>query len=163
MNKQYFVDLANYNIWANDIAINWLNQINDEQWNKEINSSFNSIALTCIHIAGAEKIWLERWESLANPIFLFAEFNGTKNDLISIWQQASTNILQFISKLPETNYSDSFTFKRLNGEINEMQYAQAFTHVINHSTYHRGQLVTMLRQVGFTDVSSTDYLMYCRR
>lgn len=87
MNKKYFTALAVYNNWTDNVAIDWLNQINDEQWNQVIIGSFNSIKKTAIHIASAEKIWIDFW--------------------------------------------------------------QTFSHIINHSTYHRGQLVTLLRQAGF--------------
>jgi uncharacterized damage-inducible protein DinB len=163
MSKEYFKEIANYNIWANQIVMNWLQQISEEQWNREINSSFSSIALTCIHIAGAEKIWYERFINKENPVFLFNEFNGSKTDLIKIWTEQSNNLLQCISNLETVNVYGHFNFNRLNGEVNEMIYWQGFAHVFNHSTYHRGQLVTMLRQVGFLGVSTTDYLAYTRR
>lgn len=163
MKKSYFIELAQYNIWANDIVVEWLQQISEQQWNADITSSFNSIALTCIHIAGAEKVWYERWINKSSPVFLFNEFNGSKNELIAIWKQASQNIHEFIQTIEDEKLNNLFTFKRLNGEYNEMLYWQSFAHVINHSTYHRGQLVTMFRQVGFANVSSTDYLTYTRK
>ena len=54
-------------------------------------------------------------------------------------------------------------FKRLNGDAYSMPYYELIAHVFNHSTYHRGQLVTMLRQVGFDKVESTDMLAYFRK
>lgn len=161
MTKSYFIELAKYNIWANNIAISWLHQITEEQWQQYIESSFKSIAATCVHIAGAEKVWCERWMQKDNNIvFLATEFTGSKTDLINIWQATSNNILLFIEQANESLFTQSFTFTRLNGEINTMLHYHAIAHVINHSSYHRGQLVTMLRQVGFTNVSSTDMLGY---
>lgn len=162
MSRSYFIELAQYNIWANNIVIGWLQQISEEQWNKEITSSFNSIAQTCVHIAGAERIWLERWQHISNPVFLFNEFKGNKNDLIQIWEKVSVQIRQFMENMKDEELFKSFSFVRLNGEANEMQYWQSFAHVINHSTYHRGQLVTMLRQAGFTNIAATDLLIYYR-
>ena len=65
MTKQYFKEIAEYNLWANTIVCGWLEQINDEQWNKEIISSFNSIQETVLHIISAEKAWIERFKK--NP------------------------------------------------------------------------------------------------
>ena len=162
MNKKYFSELADYNIWANNIAIEWLNQINNEQWKQVIISSFSSIEQTAIHIAGAEKIWIDRWTNVQNPVFLTAEFKGTKNELIEIWGKSSADLKSFIENFPEENYNQKLTFKRLSGEEYQMEFAQTFSHIINHSTFHRGQLVTMLRQAGFTKVSSTDLITYYR-
>ncbi len=162
MNKKYFIELAQYNIWANNLVISWLEQISDEQWKHNVISSFNSIAETVTHIAGAEKVWADRWQLVENIVFLKPEFSDAKSELIEIWQTASANILHFIEQMNENDFAKTFSFKRLNGEENTLQYAHTFTHVINHSTYHRGQLVTMLRQVDFTGVSSTDAMNFYR-
>jgi uncharacterized damage-inducible protein DinB len=162
MNKKYFIELADYNIWADNIAIEWLNQINDEQWNQVIVSSFSSIKQTAIHIASAEKIWIDFWEKAPDPVYLSAEFKGTKNELIEIWKEASAGLKNFIEKYPEENYLQQVTFKKPNGEEGQMEFSQTFPHMINHSTFHRGQLVTILRQAGFTKLSSTDLFTYYR-
>lgn len=162
MNKKYFIALANYNIWADNIAIEWLNQINDGQWNQAIISSFSSIKQTVIHIASAEKIWIDFWEKAPDPVYLSTGFKGTKNDLIEIWRNASTGLKNFIEKYPEENYLQQISFKKPNGEEGQMAFLQTFPHIINHSTFHRGQLVTMLRQAGFTNLSSTDLFTYYR-
>ncbi|MGO4294327.1 DinB family protein [Chitinophaga sp. RAB17] len=160
MNKKYFTALAGYNNWADNIAIGWLHEINDEQWNQFISSSFSSIRQTAIHIASAEKIWVDFWKNMPDPVFLSAEFNGTKNDLIKIWQQSSSDLKSFIENYPEENYLQEVTFKKRSGEEGRMEYPQTFSHIINHSTFHRGQLVTLLRQAGFTKFSSTDLSTY---
>lgn len=162
MNKEYFKGLADYNIWADNIAMEWLNLISDEQWNQSIISSFSSIRQTAIHIAGAKKIWIDFWENTPDPVYLSAEFKGTKDDLIAIWKKTSTDLNHFIEKYPEENYLKEVSFKKPNGEEGRMEFWQTFPHMINHSTYHRGQLVTMLRQAGFTTFSSTDLFTYYR-
>jgi uncharacterized damage-inducible protein DinB len=162
MNRKYFIALADYTIWADGIAIEWLNQISDEQWNKVIVSSFGSIEQTAIHIASAEKIWIDFWENAPDPVYLSAEFKGRKNDLIEIWKKASAGLKSFIESYPEESYQDQITFKYPKGGVGEMEFWQTFSHIINHSTYHRGQLVTLLRQVGFTKFSSIDLATYYR-
>jgi uncharacterized damage-inducible protein DinB len=162
MNKKYFTTLADYNIWADNIAIEWLHQINDEQWEQVISSSFSSIKQTAIHIASAEKIWIDFWENVPDPVYLSAEFKGTKNDLIEIWKKSSADLKAFIERYPEENYVQQVSFIKPNGEAGRMEFSQTFPHMINHSTYHRGQLVTLLRQAGFTKLSSTDLFTYYR-
>ena len=162
MNKQYFMELAGYNTWADHIAIEWINQIDDEQWNKVITSSFSSVRQTAIHITSAEKIWIDFWENTPEPIYFSAGFKGTKNDLTDTWKKASADVKKFIEKYPEEKYAELVSFIKPNGEKGQMEFARTFPHMINHSTYHRGQLVTLLRQVGFTKFSSTDLFTYYR-
>ena len=163
MTKQYFIELADYNIWANDIVQGWLNALADEQWNQTIVSSFNSIRETALHLTGTESVWLDRLNKVEAPVWLPPVFTGTKKEMLDRWNNASHNIKSFVEKFDETKINEKLDFKRLNGDQYSMPYHQVFAHVFNHSTYHRGQLVTMLRQAGFTNVSSTDLLGYYRK
>jgi uncharacterized damage-inducible protein DinB len=158
MNKAYFLELANYNIWANNKMISWLNDINDVQYKQSIESSFGSIAGNALHVASAEKIWLDRLHENPAPTWLASEFKGDKETLFAIWKQASENIKLYIENFDENNLHNKIKFKRLNGEEYELPFYQIFAHVLNHSTFHRGQFVTLLRQVGFSNVSGTDLL-----
>jgi len=163
MTKDYFKEAAEYNLWANTIVCGWLEQINDEQWTKEIISSFNSIQETVLHIISAEKAWLERFKKNPNIVWLQNDFKGSKEDHIKLWKETSTELKAFIDAFDEKEFDTNLDFKRLNGDAYSMPHYQLFAHVVNHATYHRGQLVTMLRQAGFSGVGSTDLLGVYRR
>lgn len=159
MNKSYFLELAQYNIWANQKMTDWLSQISEEQWSQKLIGSFDSIESTAIHTAGSEKIWFERLNYQANP-FLTLTFKGSKNDLIEIWRNASENLKNYVCNTSEEDLMESFPYKSLkNKDFSRVKY-QAVAHVFNHSTYHRGQLVNYLRQVGFTEVDTTDLIYF---
>lgn len=161
MNKLYFLKLAQYNVWANNIVINWLNQITEDQWNTKLVGSMDSISATCTHIAGAEKIWLERLENRTEP-FLSANFSRSKSELVAIWHKASHSFEHYISEIEETDFEKSFDYLNKNGDPFTSKKSEVLAHVFNHSTYHRGQIVNYLRQIGFTAVSSTDLITYYR-
>jgi uncharacterized damage-inducible protein DinB len=162
MTKAYFTELVNYNIWANDIVCSWLEQITDEQWEQEIVSSFNSIQGTILHIISAEHVWVQRLNKMEKTEWLASTYKGTKAEHIALWKQASADLKKLLEDFDENNLPVKFEFKRINGEVNVLEYYQAFAHIFNHSTYHRGQVLTMLRQVGFTNVGSTDLLIFYR-
>lgn len=159
MNKSYFLELAQYNIWANQKMTDWLSQISEEQWSQKLIGSFDSIEATAIHTAGAEKIWFERLINHAQP-FLTLTFKGSKNNLVEIWKNASENLKNYISEISEEDLKETFAYKSLKGEDFSRAKYQAIAHVFNHSTYHRGQLVNYLRQVGFTKVDITDMIYF---
>lgn len=163
MVKNYFKELAEFNLWANNIVFGWLEQINDEQWKQPVISSFNSIQETVLHIISAEKAWLERFKKNPNIVWLQPTFKGTKDEHIALWKDTSENLKDFIDAFDEKELDTNLDFKRLNGEAYSMPFYQLFAHVVNHATYHRGQLVTMLRQVGFTNISATDLLGVYRK
>ncbi|RZJ49181.1 MAG: DUF1572 domain-containing protein [Flavobacterium sp.] len=160
MTKKYFTELANYNNWSDKIIIEWLKQINEEQWEQPITSSFSSVKQTAVHIVSAKKVWIDFWTKVPDPVYLSTEFNGTKNELIAIWQKASDDLQYFIEKYPEENYQQLIHVLYPNGKEAKMIFWQTFPHFINHATYHRGQLVTLLRQAGFTKFSNTDLFTY---
>jgi uncharacterized damage-inducible protein DinB len=165
MMKKYFIELAAYNSWANDNAISWLEKITVEQWEQPVDSSFENIATTVIHVANAESIWLQRLKGVAleKQVWLTKEFKGTKEEALKVWKQASLDLEKFFTDFDETKMQDDFSFRRLNGEFYTVTYYQVLAHIFNHSTFHRGQLVTMLRQTGFTELSSTDITQYFRK
>ncbi|QEC67104.1 DUF664 domain-containing protein [Panacibacter ginsenosidivorans] len=162
MTKDYFKEAAGYNLWANTIVCGWLEQINDEQWNREIISSFNSIQETVLHVISAENAWLQRFKK--EPVeWLQSTYKGSKEDHIKLWKETSTELKAFIDAFDENELDTNLDFKRLNGDAYSMPFYQLFAHVVNHATYHRGQLVTMLRQAGFSGVGSTDLLGVYRK
>ena len=162
MTKQYFKELAEYNLWANTIVCGWLEQISDEQWNMKIISSFNSIQETVLHIISAENAWLQRFRK--EPFdWLQSSYKGTKDEHIQLWKRTSEGFKNFVDAFDEKDLNTNLDFKRLNGNAYSMPYYQLFAHVVNHATYHRGQLVTMLRQAGFENVTATDLLNIYRK
>lgn len=162
MNINYFQTLAKYNIWANNLAIYWLEQISETDWNKNLGGSMPSLAATVAHIAGAEKIWYERLSSKIVEPFLTTYFKGNRNDTIKIWKEVSRNLSAFLEELPEYTLTDNLNYKNLAGTEFTSKKFEAIAHVFNHSTYHRGQIINYLRQIGFKEVSSTDLITYYR-
>ena len=159
MNKDYFLELAQYNIWANQKMTDWLLQISEEQWSQKLIGSFESIEATAIHTAGAEKVWFERLHNQAQP-FLTLTFKGNKSDLIEIWKNASENLKNYVSEIYDEDLEESFAYESIKGEDFSRVKYQAIAHVFNHSTYHRGQLVNYLRQVGFIEIDTTDLIYF---
>ncbi|UGU15861.1 DinB family protein [Sinomicrobium kalidii] len=156
MTKRDFTALADYSNWADGISIKWLKQINAEQWEQSVVSSFSSIRETAIHIVSAKKIWVDFWTKVPDPVYLSSEFKGTKNELIEIWENTSKDLKNFVENFPEEDYKKSVTFIYPNGREGQMIFWQTFLHFVNHAAYHRGQLVALLRQTGFTNFSNTD-------
>lgn len=161
MNRDYFVDLSDYNRWVSDTVIGWLNQLSDQQWNQCMTSSFGSIRDTTLHLVSAEKIWLDFWQQTPDPQFLSRTFTGTKQELIQIWIQTSAAVQAVIGSYPKEQYDQPVRFG-WQGAAWQMTFWQTVAHFTNHATYHRGQLVTLLRQAGFTDLSSTDLATFLR-
>lgn len=156
MTRNYLADLAEYLNWSDSQAIDWLEQVTEEQWIQPAVSSFGSIWQTALHMVSAKKIWIDFWTKVNQPVFLSTVFNGAKSDLLELWKLASADLQDIIDNYPEEDYSKPVYFVYPNGRQGQLLFWQSVQHMVNHATYHRGQLVTQLRQAGFTDFSNTD-------
>jgi uncharacterized damage-inducible protein DinB len=158
--KAYFIELTGYINWADNLIITWLMQINDEQWSQPAVSSFGSVRETAIHIVSAKKIWMDMWTNAPEKVYLSSVFNGTKSELIEIWKKTSADLKDFIDGFPVESYLKEIVIRKPNAELSKMEFRKTFPHMVNHATYHRGQLVTLLRQAGFSNFENTDLFTY---
>lgn len=161
MDKTYFTELAAFNRTSTEQVCSWLQQISDEQWLQPVVSSFNSIHDTVLHTVNAEDAWLHRLRK-ENTARLDQRFAGTWQELLEVWKQTSRQLCDWIAGFDGEQLKTPFTYRRFNGQEHTSLYYQVIAHVVNHATYHRGQLVTLLRQVGFTAVQSTDLIGFYR-
>lgn len=143
-----------YTLWANEQIIQWLEDCSDEEWDREIESSFTSIHRTSQHLWGAEYGWLSflkhlPWERTPDT--------SSKTELLDSWRQTSLDFVRYGIFLLETPTAAVW-------KINELPVAKedVLLHVCNHATYHRGQLITMGRQAGLKSPPRTDYIFFIR-
>jgi uncharacterized damage-inducible protein DinB len=161
MTKTYLLELADYNIWANDKLTDWLLQISLEQFEQPLVGSFKNIHETTLHIVAAEQIWHQRLQNVA-PEWLASSFKGDRNLMLQTWKRTANDLKQYILDSSDEKLVEKFHFTTRDGTPFFMERYKALAHVFNHSTFHRGQLITLLREVGFTDVSTTDLINFYR-
>ncbi len=155
-------DYAAFNLWANTETVNWLKTKPLELMEREMPSSFPTIRDTLLHIWGAEEIWLERLRLVPPTTFLSQRFTGTVEDVFVGILKSSETFAAYVQDLPDADFQEICSFKLLNGTEDSRSRAKMIHHCMNHSTYHRGQIVTMARNFGLTDPPSTDYMKYVR-
>ncbi len=161
--KEILQQYAAYNLWANHKIIDALKLLNDEQINQEITSSFPSIFKTVLHLLDAESIWWQRLklqEHIEVPSQLFA---GNFTELQKKLLQQSALFDEWVSNANEHQLQHVFAYQRSKSEQHKQQVGQALLHLFNHGAYHRGQIITMLRQLGVTNVPSTDFNVFIRQ
>ena len=158
MNKRY-LDYANYNIWANNLFINSLLDQDEKLLNQELVGSFPTISETLKHIWFAEMGWLSRLNGNGWETSEVSNFSGDFKNLCSAWHQTSEDFLNFV-KAADLEQKLSFTHK---AEDYEIPYREIVQTVFNHGSFHRGQVVMMMRQLGITNIPKTDYIEWVRQ
>ncbi len=133
----------------------------DKILDMEITSSFNSLRQTVYHMWGAEDIWLQRLLLAEQPVWKPSVFKGDMKEACAAWQEASKGLQQFVEKqFNDAAFSHVLQYYNLKKQSNKTTVSRALLQAFNHATYHRGQLVTMLRQAGVTKIPGTDIHLF---
>lgn len=149
-----------YNSWADNRIFDALQQLPEEQYKTDMKGSHGGIHTTLVHLVGAEKIWMERFRGSPQP---FLSENPPKSlaELKSVWEKVGYETAQWLGAATDKKLQETFTMKTSKGDTFTHVYWQAFQHLVNHSTYHRGQIITMLRQLGVKP-PTTDMILFYR-
>lgn len=160
--KELLKQLAAYNVWANQRITDTILSLPEEKQKAEIVSSFNSLHTTILHIWDAESIWWQRMKLHERFVRPSDNAKGTTRDVINGLLSQSKLWEGWVSNASELSLDHVFQYYNNKKEPVKMHIYQMILHVFNHSTYHRGQLITMLRQLGVEKLPPTDFAMWVR-
>ena len=156
--KEILTTYTSYNTWAN-IRIANLLQENNSLLDIEVKSSFKSLRKTVHHIWDAELVWLARLEQKPWTWPPTAQF---KNPAITDFLKTSIGFGEFVSGKDEDFISSTIDFKDSKGNSYTKKCWEMVMHCMNHSTYHRGQVITICRELGIVTLPSTDLITFLR-
>ena len=162
MNQQDLRTLLDYHYWARDRVLDALEPLTPEQLTRDMGNSFKSIHETVAHIYAAEWAWHERWHGRSPTALLPAD---QFPDLASIrrqWSELEAKMRSYVDGLSDDGASRVIEYKLLSSQAGSSPVWQMLQHVVNHASYHRGQVTTMLRQLGAQPPKSLDMIGYYR-
>lgn len=167
MNLSDIRHLFDYTEWANGLALDGAAGLSEEGLRRDVGISHGSIFGTLLHMAGAEWIWLERWNGRSPAgkeawALWKTEVCADLATLNDRWRKVIDRRARLISELDESRLKAEVPFKLLSGDPSSLPLVDQMQHVVNHATLHRGQVVGMIRQLGLAP-PSTDLLFYLRR
>ena len=153
-------DYALANQWATETIVSWLKSKPSDLLEKEIASSFPGIKGTLVHIWDTERFWLATIKGEPAPeSFRMNGFNGTLEEVFEGAQKTSKELAGYVTSLTEEELCEMVVLDTpwVQGTKKRYEFIQ---HCINHSSYHRGQAVTLGHHVGFHDAPMTDFSFY---
>ena len=154
---------AAYNHWANNRLIEVINNLTDEQIDREIISSFTSIKKTILHLWDVENIWWQRMKLVEVQVWQSDNYNGSLMELNNHLLAQSKQWKEWIDLATEAALEHEFIYKNSKKDQFKQPVYEMLLHLFNHQSYHRGQLVTMLRQVDDKDIPNTDLISFLRK
>jgi uncharacterized damage-inducible protein DinB len=154
-------ELFAYSSWANGLMFDAAQALSPAQLSATIASSFPSVRGTLGHIAGTEWIWLRRWRG-DSPTSVPAWVDASPlPELRGHLGAVEAERDQYLAPLGDGDLERIVQYRRLSGEAHGDRLADLVRHVVNHSTYHRGQVATQLRHLGVKP-PGTDLILYLR-
>jgi len=163
MTLQDVFTLYEYNWWANGRTLEAAEKLDATALMKNLGNSFPSVRDTLAHILGAEWIWLRRWKGEAPAKLLAVSEFPTVASLRERFGAVDVERRAFLGSLTEERLQQPFDYKDLAGNAYRLPVIQSMQHVVNHGTYHRGQITTMLRQLGATPIGTDMSRFYLDR
>lgn len=160
MNRDDVRRLYAYHAWSYDRLFPCVADMSADQLDARSGGSFGTLRGLLTHILGSEKVWLSRWRGRplsSAPIFSIT-FAG--QDFCDVWQGVRQELSEYLDSLADDALSREFEYVTFTGDRRTMPFGDVLLHVVNHGTYHRGQLAHVLRDVGRVP-PSTDYSLFC--
>ena len=153
--------LYDYNAWANHRQLEAASKLTSEAFLKPMGSSFDSVRDTLGHIYGAEWLWLERFQG-RSPSSLpdVTQITDVKS-LEERWGEFEPRLLTFVRGLAQSDLDRVMEYETLKFGVYQNPLWQSMQHLVNHGTYHRGQVTTLLRQLGARPIL-TDLMHFYR-
>lgn len=159
MTIQEAAELFAYNDWANGRLLACAAELPPEQWSRDLGGPFPTVLGVVAHVVAAEWIWLRRWQGhspTVGPPWLAAP---RQEAVVGALAEIEADRAEFLSALSDPDLGRTIHYTLLDGSTGSLPLATLLQHTLNHSTYHRGQLASMLRRLGTTP-PATDLVLH---
>lgn len=161
--KKLLGQYAAYNEWANKMITDMVIDLPDDKVKRDIVSSFPSLYKTIAHMWDVESVWWQRMKLQEVVEWPSHKFDGTLLELLQNFHQQSRQWKEWVDLSTEAALQHEFIYKNSKKDQFKQPVYETVMHLFNHQTYHRGQLITMLRQIGITKIPQTDLIAYLRK
>jgi uncharacterized damage-inducible protein DinB len=162
MTLQDLRTMLDYHYWARDRLLAALDPLSPEQLKRDLASSFKSIHDTMVHTYAAEWAWHSRWNGTSPTALLPPDQFPDLPSIRTAWQELEGKMRRFVDNLGDDGVERVHDYTLLSGQPGSTPLWQMLQHVVNHASYHRGQVTTMLRQLGASPAKPMDMIAYYR-
>ena len=154
--------LLDYHYWARDRMWSALEALSPENYTRDLGNSFPSVRDTLVHMYAGEWVWYSRWTGYSPTEFPNPEDFPDLDAIRDPWKSQEQKVRLFVGSLGDAGMARVIDYKTFKGDPSRSIFWQMLQHVVNHATFHRGQVTTMLRQMGMPAPKSQDLITYYR-
>jgi uncharacterized damage-inducible protein DinB len=141
-------ELFAHNYWARDRQLQACAALTSEQFLRPLGNSFPSVRDTLVHLVAVERLWLERWRGRSARALLPPEDFPTLEAVCERWHAVEQEMKEYLAALPEDLLEQPMTCTGTRGNTWTYALWRMMVHLLEHQTYHRGQVTALLRQLG---------------
>lgn len=139
-----------YNAWASSRMLDAASALPVEEYTRALGTGHGSIHGTLVHMVAAEKRWLSRWIGRPESTLLSTADVPSLQALRTLWESVGYETARFLGTLTDRKLQEKVTATTPEGAPFAISIQQSFQHVVDHSSYHRGQAAALMRQLGHT-------------
>lgn len=161
--KILLTQFSAYNLWAHQQILDCVQMRPQNLREQNIVSSFSSLQGTLLHMLDAESIWWQRMKLQEQIVRPSDDFKGSFEELAAALMAQSKVWHEWILGAQEHMLDHEFIYYNTKKEKFKQGIYQVLLHMFNHGTYHRGQIVTMLRQLEVGNIPNTDFITWSRK
>lgn len=154
------LELFAYNAWANRAMFDAAARLPDEAYFRDLKSSHAGVHGTLAHIVWAEHLWLNRWLAQPNPAAPQGRDLRTLGEVRARWEDVDAERGAFLRGLTDARLAETRVVQPSAGGEYVHTFRQMLRHAVDHSSYHRGQVVTLFRQLGVVPPSTGLIVFY---
>jgi uncharacterized damage-inducible protein DinB len=157
--KELLAQHLEYSLWASMQVFEAAAKLSPEELALDRQNSFGGILDTLEHIFRADRIWLKRFLGEPQAIFHPAGETLGMDALRQQWPAIGADFAAWVRAQDDSRLEEKLYWRNIRGEDKEEKIYKILLHVVNHGSYHRGQVITMIKQAG-GEVPSTDLVYY---
>ncbi len=150
-----------YSRWATERLLSAAAELSGEDLHRTLAGSFGSLYGTIDHLRGVERLWLDRWLGRApaalSSVGAAAEVAAITTAWLPVWEGQAA----FLADLSDESLNVTFEYRNQSGKSATVGTLDMLIHVVNHATYHRGQIASQIRQLGGIP-APTDFLLFTK-
>lgn len=159
--RDYFVDLARYQAWANEVLFKELDKLSEAQRRQDCGLFFRNIHHTVDHLLLVNRVWMGRLTGKAiTPDFKTVQVEDWGALKLGLRENIA-GMADWLSRQDESWFAQNIDFTASNGKANTLPAIAVLTHMLTHFNHHRGQVSSAITQLDGI-APEMDYLYYLR-
>lgn len=162
MTSAELLSLLDYHYWARDRVLDAVSALTPDLLTREMGGSFRNLHETLVHIYSGEVAWHQRWIGLSPTAHVDPSTIADVATLRERWTALEMQVREFVQTAGDAGVNRLFDYQTFAGARGQSTLGDMTRHLVNHASYHRGQVTMLLRQLGAPPPKAMDLMHFLR-